>query len=304
MSGGEIIQFIQSVHTPSLDSFFGFVTNLHDVGLYVAAFPLLYWLYDKRFTRYLLSVFLLGGVWASFGLKEFFGTSRPTEADGIRQLYAETGPGFAFPSGHAQGPMAFYGALALHFQKTWLIVVCGLLVFLIGFSRLYLGLHWPLDVLGGWLIALGLLYAFSQSSKIWIGDGISLRSQLIMAVAIPMATLLILRSAPWDAALAVSGESYKLTGAYMGFWVGAILEDRYVGFNPRYGKPVFQALKVLGGLAFVMAIKEGLKPVLPDMAIFDVFRYGLIGLAGAYVVPAICHRFSTPTPSMHTATNG
>jgi len=304
VSGVDIIKFIQSVHTPMLDIFFGFITNLHDVGLYVAAFPLLYWLYDKRFTRYLLTVFLLGGVWASFGLKEFFGTARPTEADGIRQLFQETGTGFAFPSGHAQGPMAFYGALALHFKKTWVTVICGLLIFLIGFSRLYLGLHWPLDVLGGWVIALGLLYAFDLSRRVWIGEGISVRNQLIMAVGIPLATLVIWRSAPWDAALAVSGESYKLTGAYIGFWVGAILEDRYVGFNPRHGSAVFHSLKVIGGLALVMVIKEGLKPLLPDMAIFDVFRYGMIGLASAYAVPAICQRFSASAPPMQTVAKG
>jgi len=304
MSGVEIIQFIQSVHTPSLDRFFGFVTNLHDVNIYVATFPLLYWLYDKRFTRYLLSVFLLGGVWASFGLKEVFGTARPTEADGVRQLFQETGTGFAFPSGHAQGPMAFYGALALHFRKTWITVVGGLLIFLIGFSRLYLGLHWPIDVLGGWAIGLGMLYAFDLTRRIWIGEGINMTNQLILAVALPLATLVVWRSAPWDAALAVSGESYKLTGAYMGFWVGAILEDRYVGFNPRYGKAVFQTLKVLGGLALVLVIKEGLKPLLPDMAIFDILRYGMIGLASSYVVPAICQRFSTTAPPVRQVAKG
>ncbi len=304
MSGVEIIQVIQSINTPSLDDFFGFITNLHEVGLYVAVFPLLYWLYDKRFTRYLLSVFLLGGVWSSFGLKEFFGTARPTEADGVRQLFAETGTGFAFPSGHAQGPMAFYGAMAMHFRKTWITVGCGLLIFLIGFSRLYLGLHWPLDILGGWAIAIGLLYAFDLSRKVWIGDGISMSTQLIMAIGIPLVTLVIWRSAPWDAALDVSGESYKLTGAYMGFWVGAILEERYVGFNPRHGGAVFQALKVLGGLALVMAVKEGLKPFLPDMAISDVLRYGIIGLAGAYIVPAICQRFSLTAPSSRNVAKG
>lgn len=290
MSGVELLHLIQSVHSPFLDRFFGWMTHLHDTWFYVLVVPLFYWLYDKRFTRYIVSVLMIS-VWSNGLLKDLFNTARPTAADTLRQLYTETALGGAFPSGHAQGPMMFFGALALHMRKAWVAVAAGLIIFLIGYSRLYGGVHWPLDTLGGWVIGLAMLWFFEVTRRFWVGEGFRLRDQLISAVLIPLGTLAIWSGASWNAPLAEAGEAYKVAGAYMGFWVGAILEERYVGFNPRFGGLLFHVLKVLGGVVLVFAVKEGLKVVFPDLAVMDVVRYGLMSLSATYLVPWVCKRF-------------
>ena len=60
---------------------------------------------------------------------------------------------FSFPSGHAYGSFLTYGFLA-YLAASWPgYVIAGVLIFLIGLSRLYLGAHFPSDVVGGWALA-------------------------------------------------------------------------------------------------------------------------------------------------------
>lgn len=65
-----------------------------------------------------------------------------------------------FPSGHTSIAIAFWGALALLFRKKWLNKLVLILIFLIPFSRIYLGVHFVADVLGGYLIGGIMLWSF------------------------------------------------------------------------------------------------------------------------------------------------
>ncbi len=60
---------------------------------------------------------------------------------------------FGLPSGHAQNALSVWGLLAASSSRRWAWPVVAVLVFLIGLSRIYLGVHFPTDVLGGWLVA-------------------------------------------------------------------------------------------------------------------------------------------------------
>lgn len=290
MSQLEIIRTIQSLNSPFFDKFFEIATNLHHKDFYIVTLPLLFWFYDKRFARYLLSVFLLG-YWTNGALKAWFDTARPAE-DLVRKLYVETATGGAFPSGHAQNPLMVWGAVALQFRRTWFTLTFALVVFLIGYSRVYGGLHWPIDVLGGWLIGGAMLLAFEKTRRFWLGEGMGLKARLLWAAAIPLAALAIWRSAEWDMPMQVAGDSWVLAGAYIGLWVGALIEQEYVGFEPRRGTWLAHAAKLVVGLAIVLGLRFGLKAMLPDMAISDGLRYFVIGLAVTLGLPWLFHRFA------------
>lgn len=287
MSGVDILQAIQSFSSPAADRFFSLITSLHQEAVYILILPLVYWLYDKRFARYLVSVFLLG-YWANTVLKELFQTLRPSPAQ-VRVLGAETGTGYAFPSGHAMGPLMFWGAVAQEIRRPSFTAVTGLLIFLIGLSRLYMGLHWPLDVAGGWAIGLLLLLLLAATRRVWTGEGIGFLLQLTAAVLVPLGMVAL-------AAGALQGELSKdimvTGGAYLGFWVGAVLEEYLVGFDPRRGGWGLQTIKVCLGLALVLAVKEGGKLLFPADGWGDFGRYAAVGFAAVFVVPWLFSRLS------------
>ncbi len=296
MSGLDIIRAIQTLQSPGLNSFFHVITNLHETTTYILLFVPVIWFWDKKFGRYLISVLVLG-IWSNAALKYGFNTSRPSPED-VTVLYPETGTGPAFPSGHSQNPLMIWGAVALRVHKRWFTVFAAVLVFLIGFSRLYAGLHWPLDVIGGWAIGAAMLAFFEVTRSFWTGERMGLPLKLLFATAIPLATLLLAWWSPqWNVPAEMADESWIMTGAYLGFWAGSILEEEFVGFNPRLGSIVTHVIKLVLGLAMVMGVRYGLKAVFPEVALFDAIRYFFVAITASLLAPLVFARFLAAPPA-------
>jgi membrane-associated phospholipid phosphatase len=160
------IHFLQQLFGPHLEPLFLLLTGL---GASAVLWPLLllsYWLVDPAFARR-LSIALAASFLANRILKELFATARPFEADPTVSSAAieRTALGHGFPSGHAQNAATFYLAWAFHFRRGWLWLAGGLLVLAVGLSRLYLGVHLPEDVGGGFV--LGILFAWGAGG--WRG---------------------------------------------------------------------------------------------------------------------------------------
>jgi len=296
VSGLEILHGIQSIQSALFDSFFGLITNLHHEIVYILVLPLVYWLYDKRFGRYMFSVFALS-FWTNDLLKDLFGTARPDPSQ-VRVLHAETGGGYAFPSGHAQSPLIFWGTLAIQFRRPWFSWLVGIMVFLVGFSRLYLGLHWPLDVLGGWAFGLIILWAVQYGRSFLAGERQSLATKLVVAVLLPG---ILLTLSMLVAPNGVEELVWVFTGVYVGLMVGSALEEEYVGFDPRAGSPAMQVVKVVLGLVILLVLKEGLKLVLPEAGWADMIRYFAVALGATLGAPWLFRRMVGNRPVQNGA---
>jgi membrane-associated phospholipid phosphatase len=126
------------------------------IGLVIGSLGWLWWK-QKRAEAQLFAIASLGALVLNVGLKLFFAKPRPT----LRN-YLITEKSFSFPSGHALGSMVIYGFLAYllasQFPKFSLLIYTAALglIAAIGLSRLYLGVHWPTDVLAGY--AVGFLW--------------------------------------------------------------------------------------------------------------------------------------------------
>jgi membrane-associated phospholipid phosphatase len=157
------IHFLQHLFGPRLHPLFIFFTGL---GTSAVLWPLLllyYWLIDPVFARR-LSIAFAASFLANRILKELFNTERPFQTDElIATPSAErTATGHGFPSGHSQNAATIYLAFAFRYPRRWLWTAAGLIVLLVGLSRLYLGVHLPEDVGGGFV--LGTIFA-------WAGGG-------------------------------------------------------------------------------------------------------------------------------------
>lgn len=153
----QITEYVLSYRSPGLTSFFLFMTYLGDVNGYLivlAVYLMLSIIILKKW-KYVLQTFLvlvLATV-SNMVLKRFIDRARP----GIEHLVSvET---LSYPSGHAMSAMAFYGFLIYLFLKfnmnrylkLSVILILTLLILSIGISRIYLGVHYPSDIAGGYI---------------------------------------------------------------------------------------------------------------------------------------------------------
>lgn len=150
----EIIILLQSVASPPLDALALALTHLGSENAYIVMLLVTYLAIDPRAGR-LLGVAVLGSYYLNQVAKDFVDTARPFVTDPllVRSRAAEaTAPGGAFPSGHAQLAATFWGMVAPLARRAWLTWTSVLLIALVSLTRLYLGVHWPLDVAGGLIL--------------------------------------------------------------------------------------------------------------------------------------------------------
>ena len=119
-----------------------------------------YWCYDKKFGEHIGSIIVLGVIINPL-IKNIFWRRRPyfdhetvqcyRPLDKEHDLYDIAAQGLSFPSGHSTNVAIAFGTIACKVRKRWVSVVCGIIIFLVGFSRVAVGVHYPTDVLCGWI---------------------------------------------------------------------------------------------------------------------------------------------------------
>ncbi len=111
----------------------------------------LWWKRSRADALWLLLV-VIGGTLLNLGLKQVFAAPRPDLLPHLDIVKT-----YSFPSGHAAGNMIFFGGAAIGIGQRWAWVVAACAILLIGISRIWLGVHWPTDVLAGWVEGIGWL---------------------------------------------------------------------------------------------------------------------------------------------------
>ena len=209
-------------------------------------------------------------------MKVFFHTPRPT-TEQILFLAVPSDGSHAFPSGHTQNAAVLWSYLAGQYNKKKAFILTAMLMIpLVGLARIYRGAHWPVDVLGGMAIGLVLVWLAFTLHRYWDrhSPSLPLWGQLALGVIVPF-TLFV-----------VYPESSMLTGSALGMITGFALERQYVGF-PVHLPPWKQVLKVLIGLAVLVALQMRLPRLFPVGPVFRFSRYALIGLWGTLGAPFV-----------------
>ncbi|MDQ7794458.1 MAG: phosphatase PAP2 family protein [bacterium] len=270
----EFILWLQSFSTPLLDRIFATITAFGDEEFFMVAGALVLWLVDKR-TGFWAVFMVIVSAWLNGWLKDVFGVPRPDPAI-VRIIRPE--PGLSFPSGHAQNTTVFWGCLALGFRRPRFAGLAAGVVLLVALSRPYLGVHYPVDVVGGIFVGLLLLAAFltvgRRADLQGLPGKLGFAGQLACAVVLPLVLLLIF----------VGPDGIKLTGFLVGAAVGRVLELHLVRQSVRGTIPQ-QVARAILGLVVLFALRTALKAIFPDLAFFHFLRYSAMALWGVFLAP-------------------
>lgn len=230
-------QLIQSLHNPVADYIFVSLSFLGSEPTYILLIAILYWNVDKRF-GFRLAVLFLTSMAINNLLKTLVHSTRPIGQPGMRSVYVSSAPGFSFPSGHAQGAATLYPYLWRRWPRQKMLLWIGILMITgISFSRLYLGLHWLTDILGGYLIGTMIVILFQRIDKSLFKLTISLSVKLALSLTLPLLFL----------AAYHTPQGFQIVGFVIGFTCGYFLEDTFLDYRERT-KLSYSILKTLCGL--------------------------------------------------------
>ena len=266
-----IIRAIQSIANPFLDGLFQFITMFGEEAILIPLIAVIYWAFNKRMGEF-IAYASLTSVLVNGAIKDIFKAKRPIGEPGIRSLRVETATGYSFPSGHTQGTASFWSAIAIYLKNNYMYAISALIIILVAISRLYLGVHYPKDVLFGAIFGiLTSSIAYKLFNKVNNKIGLYFGTFIVF-----MPVLLYAHSADF----------IKGMGTFLGFALGIYVEKKYVNFSVE-GKSANKILRVVIGLAILILLKVGLKAVFPNKLVFHFLRYFIIVFFGIGLYPAI-----------------
>ena len=274
----EFLKWLQAQRTPLLDSVFSGITHLGEETFFIVVGILFFWCISKREGYFLLSTGLVGTVLNQF-LKLLCRIPRPWVLDetfAIVESARAEATGYSFPSGHTQMAAGLYGGIA-RWHRGWVRVIGIILALLIGFSRLYLGVHTPLDVGVGLLMAAALvLVLYPLMHKVTENERL-MRILLVSMVLIAAGNLAYVTLYPFPADVDAENlahglkQAYTTLGSLTGLLIAFEIERRYICFETKAVWWV-QIIKAVLGLVLLLAIKAGLK--IPLRAILGTHHLG------------------------------
>lgn len=290
----ELLYFFEKIRIPGLNEFMLAITTLGEETAFLVIALVLFWCVDKYVGYYTLSVGFIGTIANQF-LKLWFRIPRPWVLDEnftILEQAREGAGGYSFPSGHTQSAVGTFGAIAATTKNRKICITAIVIAALVAISRMYIGVHTPLDVGVSVLLAVVLVFALRplvfKNRK--IGMPILLGAMILMAVGY----LCFVEFYKFPAEVLATENyahglenAYTLLGALVGLVIVYIVDEKWLNFSV---KAVWwaQVLKVIIGLGLVLAVKAGMKGMLNSIfgeLVGRSVRYGLIVIMAGILWP-------------------
>ncbi len=276
--GINVVLWLQQA-SPALDIPFKLFTYMGDEIFYLIFFPFIIWCVDFRFGIRLTILFLIN-FYVNGLAKLLADQPRPFQLDSrVQSLVKESTGGF--PSGHTQNTFVVWAYLAIFFKQKWLWAIAVIIMIMVPISRLYVGVHFPTDLLGGYIIGIIVLFLYLKlespvikwlsQKNIWIQLLLSVLAPLLLLIIAPAKTLII----------------STICGMMIGCSVGLTIANNRVDFQIAHAwwKRVvcyLLGITILAGL--YIGLKRSFIGLEPE-PLFRVIRYGIIGFYFICVAP-------------------
>ena len=290
----ELLYMLEDIRMPVLNEIMLLVTKFGEETAFLVAALVVYWCVDKKKGYYVMAVGFIGTIANQF-LKLWFQVPRPWVRDPgftILEAAREAAAGYSFPSGHSQNAVGTFGAIATVTKERDIKAACIALCILVPFSRMYIGVHTPADVLVG--AGMALVLVFLLKKPVLKGNHGTMKVLIGLMLLMALGLLAFVEFWPFpetvDEHNLQSGlkNAYTMIGCLAGVAVVYPLEKRYVNFSV-HAAWWAQIPKVLGGLVLVLAVKEGLRSPLEMLfaghPAARAVRYFLIVAAAGLVWP-------------------
>lgn len=294
----DILYALEKIRTPFWNGVMSAVTQLGGEVIFIVAAVVVFWCVSKWEGYYLMTVAFCGTVLNQF-LKLICRVPRPWVRDPnftiVESARAEA-TGYSFPSGHTQNAIGLFGGMARWGGRRWVRIGLTALALVIAFSRMYLGVHTPADVGVSLVLAaalvLGLYPLMRRAQEKPRYMGYVLAAMLVVSGAFVVFVETCGFPADMDAENLASGigNAWKMLGAVAGMTLAWLLDRRYIHFETQAVWWV-QVLKVVVGMALLLAIKSGLKApllaLLGHEGLAGGVRYFLLVLVAGAIWPLV-----------------
>lgn len=289
-----LLWWFEGLRMPILDTAFSLITRFGEEMSLIAIFCLIYWCINKK-TAYIIGYsFFLSGLVVQW-MKTLFRVPRPWVYDPTFEpvggaVTASTG--YAFPSGHTQTAAALLGSIGIRVKQNWFKVILYALALLVGFSRIYLGVHYLEDVLVSLVITFIIIII---TNRVFSEGELSKKTVLILSAIMIIFSLVAIGYATYlyqtqQTVAAQLRDSTRVAGAAIGFAISMYIEQFYIKFSPKTKYLPTQVVKLVIGIAGMIAVQEGFRLIGTGL-VMDSVRYFLVVMWAMIIYPLIIRRF-------------
>ena len=266
-----ILKALESIRCGFLDVFFSIFTLFGEELVVAGVIAVIYICFNKEFGERAI-VTVLSASCITTAVKSGVRRLRPYAAGNVTKadnfLTADLDADMSFPSGHATASSGFFAALSVRFRKAYIIAPSAVLVFLIVLSRLYLGVHYPSDVLAGLVVGIGMAFLWALVYKGFY------KARLYIYLGFAALTLI-----PLFIPAMQSKSMFEMSAIALATAIGLIVENKFIKFEDT-DKWVKRIVR-LALMALIAAIPYLLLGLLPETTLWFKFLQYFVTISAA-----------------------
>lgn len=255
------LELLSNARTPALTWFNSIITVIGESTIFIAVLCLIFWCIDKKFAYRLGIVYVISGLIVN-STKILCRVPRPWVRDKSFKAVESakhTATGYSFPSGHTQNVTALFSSFAFVSKKKSVKFACFATIFLVMFSRMYLGVHTPSDVLVSFGITIIVSFIINYYAENYSVHPSFVKRTMIFLIILTFIAVGIIAYV----GLAVPGvpfnkltDTAKAAGAAAGFIIGYYIETKHIRFSERATTLPLQIVKYIIGLVLTLLLNS------------------------------------------------